>query len=175
MAARNALFVTRYEEVHPKAWRLALYLCGRREDAEDLLAEAVARAIRTFEKLRDPGSFHWWFLKLLRNLHIDHCRARKRQLDVADFGADSLVWERLERYPLITGPQRNLEHRQVFRALDRLPEALRVPLCLSTLEGMSIAEVAQIMGLSPTAVKVRVHRARKKLMELLGPEFEVQR
>jgi RNA polymerase sigma-70 factor, ECF subfamily len=173
VAERNALFVAHYEEVHQQAWRLALYLCGRREDAEDLLSEAVARAIRGFEKLRDPGSFHWWFLKLLRNLHIDHCRSRKRQLDVADFGDDALVWERLGRYPMMSGPQKKLEYRQVFRALDRLPEALRLPLALTALEGLSIAETAKVMSLSPTAVKVRVHRARKKLAEMLGPEFEV--
>lgn len=175
VAARNALFVANYEEVHQQAWRLALYLCGRREDAEDLLAEAVARAIRSFEKLRDPGAFHWWFLKLMRNLHLDHCRARKRQLDVADFGDDPVVWERLGRYPMLSGPQKKIEYRQVFRALDRLPESLRLPLALTALEGLSTAETAQIMGLTPTAVKVRVHRARKKLSEMLGADFEVER
>src|SRR5512147_790133 len=99
VAVRNAQFVAFYEDVHPQAWRLALYLCGRREDAEDLLAESVALAIRGFDSLRDTTRFKGWFMRLMRNLHIDHLRRRKRQLDVADFGGDQIVWERLGRYP----------------------------------------------------------------------------
>ncbi len=174
VAARNEAFVAHYEEVHQQAWRLALYLCGRREDAEDLLAESVARAIKAYDKLKDPTRFHWWFMRLMRNLHIDHCRGRKRQLDVADYGGDGVLWERLERYPMHGNPGRKLESRQVFRALDSLPEQLRLPLALTALEGYSLEEVAQIMGLTAGAVKVRVHRARKKLLEILGPDFEVQ-
>jgi RNA polymerase sigma-70 factor, ECF subfamily len=173
VAVRNEQFVAHYEEVHDRAWRLALYLCGRREDAEDLLSETVANAIRGVDKLRDETRFHWWFLRLMRNLHIDHCRSRKRQLDAADFGGDLLVWERLGRYPTLPGPQRSLEARSVFRALDRLPEGLRVPLALSTLEGYSMEEIAAVMGLNTGAVKVRVHRARKRLAEMLGDAFEV--
>jgi RNA polymerase sigma-70 factor (ECF subfamily) len=174
VALRNEQFVAHYEEVHLRAWRLALYLCGRREDAEDLLAEAVAHAIRGFDKLRDETKFNAWFLKLMRNLHIDHCRRRKRQLDVADYGGDLMVWERLERYPTITGPQRNVELREVYRALDRLPESVRTPLVLSVFEGYSLKEIAEVMGIKPGAVKVRIHRARKRLAELLGEDFEVK-
>jgi len=173
VAVRNAQFVAHYEEVHLQAWRLALYLCGRREDAEDLLAEAVAQAIRSFDKLRDENRFRPWFLRLMRNLHIDHLRRRKRQLDVADFGGDQVVWERLGRYPTISGPQRRAEVRTVFRALDRLAENLRLPLVLSALEGYSVKEISEIMGIGQGTVKVRIHRARKKLMEFLGDDFEV--
>jgi RNA polymerase sigma-70 factor (ECF subfamily) len=174
VAVRNEQFVVHYTEVHERAWRFAQYLCGRREDAEDLLAETVAHAIRGFDRLRDASRFPWWFLRLMRNLHIDHCRARKRQLDAADFGGDVLVWERLDRYPAIPGPQRSLEARAVFRALDRLPEGLRLPLALHTLEGYSMEEIGSVMGLKPGAVKVRVHRARAKLAEMLGDGFEVE-
>jgi RNA polymerase sigma-70 factor, ECF subfamily len=172
-AVRNAQFTLMYDEVHPQAWRLALYLCGRREDAEDLLAESVARAIRSVDKLKDPTRFKPWFLRLMRNLHIDHCRSRKRQLDVADYGGDQHTWERLGRYPTLPQAQKQLECRAVFRALDSLPEGLRVPLSLSALEGLSLIEIGEIMGMTSGAVKVRIHRARKKLIELLGPDFEV--
>jgi RNA polymerase sigma-70 factor, ECF subfamily len=73
----------------------------------------------------------------------------------------------------MAGPQRSLEARTVFRALDRLPEGLRIPLALHTLDGYTMEEVAAVMGLNPGAVKVRVHRARKKLAEMLGDAFEV--
>ena len=173
VAVRNAQFTQLYEGVHLRGWRLALYLCGRHEDAEDLLAESVAHAIRKFDKLRDETKFGAWFLKLMRNLHIDHLRKRKRQLDVADFGGDVMVWERLKRYPMLTGPQRKLEARAVFRALDRLPEGLRTPLVLTAIEDLSLIEVGEVMGIKPGAVKVRIHRARKKLAEFLGDNFEV--
>jgi len=173
VALRNAQFTALYGECHLQAWRLALYLCGRRDDAEDLLAEAVAQAIRSFDTLRDTTRFKPWFMRLMRNLHIDHLRRRKRQLDVADFGGDVLVWERLGRYPTITVPHRQLETRQVFRALDRLPENLRLPLALTALEGLTLKEVGEVMGISAGAVKVRIHRARKKLMEYLGDDFEM--
>ena len=172
VAVRNAQFVAHYEEIHLQAWRLALYFCGRREDAEDLLAEAVALAIRGFDRLRDPTKFKSWFLKLLRNLHIDHLRRRKRQLDVADFGGDQMIWERLGRYPTMSGPYRRLELRTVYRALDRLPENLRTPLALATFEDMSHEEIAQLLGVKPGAVKVRIHRARKRVRDALKPYME---
>ncbi|MEZ5337309.1 MAG: RNA polymerase sigma factor [bacterium] len=173
VAVRNEQFTVHYEEIHLQAWRLALYLCGRREDAEDLLAETVAGAIRNFDKLRDVSKFKGWFLKSMRNLHIDHIRRAKRQMDVADFGGDVMIWERLGRYPQIEGPQRSTETRQIFRAIDRLPESLRTPLVLNALEGLDIREIGDVMGLGQSAVKVRIHRARRKLMELLGEDFEV--
>ncbi|MCB1187535.1 RNA polymerase sigma factor [bacterium] len=173
VAVRNEQFTVHYEEIHLQAWRLALYLCGRREDAEDLLAETVAGAIRNFDKLRDVSKFKGWFMKSMRNLHIDHIRRSKRQMDVADFGGDVMVWERLGRYPQIEGPQRSAEARQIFRAIDMLPESLRTPLVLNALEGLDIREIGDVMGLGQSAVKVRIHRARKKLMELLGEDFEV--
>jgi RNA polymerase sigma-70 factor (ECF subfamily) len=174
VAVRNAQFVALYDDVHHQAWRLALYLCGRREDAEDLLAEAAANAIRSFERLKDPAKFRAWFLRSMRNLHIDHLRRRKRQLDVADFGGDQMVWERLGRYPTMSGPARRVELRAVFRAIDRLPETLRTPLLLSGIEGYELSEVADVMGLTVSAVKVRIHRARKKLIELLGEGFTLE-
>jgi len=61
----------------------------------------------------------------------------------------------------------------VFRALERLPENLRLPLALTALEGMSLKEVGEVMGISVGAVKVRIHRARKKLLEFLGDDFEM--
>ena len=173
VAVRNEQFTVHYEEIHLQAWRLALYLCGRREDAEDLLAETVAGAIRNFDKLRDVSKFKGWFMKSMRNLHIDHIRRSKRQMDVADFGGDVMVWERLGRYPQIEGPQRSAEARQIFRAIDMLPESLRTPLVLNALEGLDIREIGDVMGLGQSAVKVRIHGARKKLMELLGEDFEV--
>lgn len=173
VALRNAQFTELYEDAHLRAWRLSLYLCGRREDAEDLLAETVAHAIQNFSKLREQSKFPAWFMKMMRNLHIDHLRKRKRQLDVSDFGGDVLVWERLGRYPMVSGPQRNAEAREIFRALDRLPEAIRTPLVLSALEGQTIEEISQIMGIAKGTVKVRIHRGRKRLKGLLGDSFEV--
>ena len=173
VATRNAQFTALYEVAHLRAWRLALYLCGRREDAEDLLAETVASAILHFPKLREQSKFAAWFMRMMRNLHIDHLRKRKRQLDVADFGGDVLVWERLGRYPMVSGPQRHAEAREIFRALDRLPEAIRTPLVLIALEGLTIEEISQIMGIAKGTVKVRIHRGRKQLKSLLGEGFEV--
>ena len=54
-----------------------------------------------------------------------------------------------------------------------LPEGLRVPLSLSALEGLSLQEIGEVMGLTAGAVKVRIHRGRKRLTELLGPDFGV--
>jgi RNA polymerase sigma-70 factor (ECF subfamily) len=74
----------------------------------------------------------------------------------------------------MASPQRRLELRQVYRAIDTLPEALRVPLCLAVFEDSSMEEISQVLGLTVSAVKVRIHRARKKLAEMLGEAFEVR-
>ena len=65
------------------------------------------------------------------------------------------------------GPDRQVEDRDDLRRVEALmaglPEGLRTPLFLSAVEGMSLAEIGDLMGLSAKAVEVRVYRARKKL------------
>ncbi len=105
-----------------------------------------------FDKLRDITRFPWWFLKMMRNLHIDHCRARKRQLDAADFGGDMLVWERSARYPTLAGPQ---PARKRAPYLRRGPPAGRAAYTIGahTLDDYTMEEVAAVMGMNAGAVK----------------------
>ncbi len=155
------------------SYYIALGLVGSHDDALEISQEAFYHAYRNIKQLQSSRKFFPWFYQILRNQCFTHLRKRKRQLDVSDFGGDVLIWERLGRYPTVSGPQRNAEAREIFRALDRLPEGIRTPLVLHSLEGQTIGEISQIMGIAKGTVKVRIHRGRKKLQEFLGEGFEV--
>ena len=122
--------------------------------------EAFLRAYRSLlrgEKWENPRA---WLYRTASRLAIDaHRRQRLLQwLPLSSQEADSV------------GGTATLEYIEVSTALDTLPLKYRLPLVLYACEGYSVAEVANILGLSPSAVKMRLSRARAMFRQAYGPE-----
>ena len=149
-------FAAVYRRYAPDVYRFALYLSGNFALAEDLTAETFARAWTARDRIR-VGTVKAYLLMIARNLHLDERRRRTEvnlpeDLDVADATA---------------GPEAatHARHqlRRVLTALGELTDADREVLALATIEGLSHHTIAQALGISVDAVKVRVHRARVRL------------
>src|SRR5689334_17476770 len=148
-------------------YNLAYRMLGNAEDAEDASQEIFLRAYTRLNSFDRTRRFSTWLLSIGSNYCIDRLRRRRFAWMTLDDVAFSLPTA--ER-----GPERSaLVHEQqaiVQRALQRLPDNYRLVTVLRYWHDMSYDEIANATGLTESAIKTRLHRARHMLAEALGPE-----
>ena len=165
-------FAVLMEEYQKKVYLLALRTVGNPQDAEDMTQEAFLRAYRSIHSFRGDSKLSVWLYRLTTNLCIDLLRSRGRKptvsLTVEDNDEDTQELDVTdERYDPEEIFQRRELQRAVQRGLASLPEDYRVILVLRELEGLSYAEIGEVLGLEEGTVKSRLFRARKKLCKFL--------
>ena len=155
-------FEVRLVESSTLAFRVAFGVLRQRQDAEDIAQEAFARAHRHFRQLRDRERFRAWLVRMTWRLAINRRRADQRRA--------------VRESVLVSGPaplstDESLAAReraqQLWRAIDSLPEKLRLVIVLAAIEGHDVQEVARLLGLPPGLVKSRLFLGRQRLKELL--------
>jgi len=136
-------------------FRFALYLSGRHADAEDITAETFVRAWTAAEPLR-LSTVRGYLFTIARNLFLQGLRRTRRQASLEDVHVDPAP-----------GPEarvsRDAQVEEALAALARLPEIDRAALLMRAGDEMPYEDIARALGLSLTAVKVRIHRARLAL------------
>ncbi len=157
----------------------ALAVLRNPADAEDAVQEAALKAFLHLSQLEDRRRFRAWLLQIVVNEARMHRRHLRRQLfesldevdDVND--SDSVPRQFADWHDL---PNEALEREQlrtaVRTAVDKLPEIYREVLLLIDSQHLSYIVVAQVLGVSVGVVKTRVHRARMRIQEQLGPVFQ---
>jgi RNA polymerase sigma-70 factor, ECF subfamily len=145
------------------AFRVALGVLRRREDAEDVAQEAFLRAHRGFSALRDRERFRAWLVRTAFRLALDHQRGRQRR----QRREDVVVLEQPVVVSIEDELMRSERALQVGRAVDALPEKLRVVTILAAMQEHDLREVARLLELPEGTVKSRLHLARKALAESL--------
>ncbi len=154
----DAVFVDEY----PKMVALAAAVSGRRAFAEDLAQEAMARLHRNWGRIQGFESPGAWVRRVTINLALSQ---RRR-----------LANETRAKLKLGTGRPRQLppsaaEHRAVWDAVATLPGKQRAAVALRYLEDRSIDEIADVLEIAPSTVRVHLHRAAGALREQL-PDFD---
>jgi RNA polymerase sigma-70 factor (ECF subfamily) len=156
-------FEERLAESGTLAFRVAYAVLRNRADAEDVAQEAAVRAYRGFRDLRDRESFRAWIARIAWRTALDLRRSdRRRQPREQAVVEDAAPGRTVEEI----AASRQLEDR-VWRAVDGLPEKLRVVVVLGALEGHGLEEVAGLLGVPLGTVKSRLHEARRRLLEKL--------
>jgi RNA polymerase sigma-70 factor (ECF subfamily) len=152
-----------------RAVRAAYLICRDRPLAEDIVQGAFVRAyekIRTFDERRPFGP---WFTRMVVNDAIKAASRRERTTRYEGASPDSLLEDPN------TGPHERLEEaeerRRVWTALAKLPPAQRAAVVQRYYLGMSEAEMAGNEDSPPGTIEWRLHAARKRLWNLLGPQF----
>jgi RNA polymerase sigma factor (sigma-70 family) len=155
-------FEERLVESSTLAFRVAFSVLRQREDAEDVAQDAFAKAYRSFRQLRERDRFRQWLVRMTFRLALDRLRSNRRRL-VREQVFDT------ERGP-ITGDTAIANERaeQLWRAIDALPEKLRLVTVLAGIEGHDIREVAVLLDVPDGTVKSRLFLARKQLREQLS-------
>jgi RNA polymerase sigma-70 factor (ECF subfamily) len=152
------------------AYTLALRLTANEEDARDVVQETYLRAWKGLDRFRGDSQFSTWLYRITANTAYTHLQRRKRHRTEALEGltADP-VETRIEAQPEAAAEQDAMLDR-LAHAVDRLPPKLRVLVVLKDVYELSHEEIADELGISVTAAKVRLHRGRKRLRELLDDE-----
>ena len=158
-------FEERLAECGPLAFRVARGVLRNTADAEDVAQEALLRAYRRFDRLRDRNRFRAWLVRIAFRLALDRLRSWKRR-ELRD-----TLWSQPERQPPAATVE-NIAASNEFQAhlenaLAELPEKLRLVLLLAAMEGHTIEEIASMLGISTGTVKSRIFYARRQLAEKL--------
>ena len=170
-AARAVLrreFEERLAECGPLAYRVARGVLRNSADAEDVAQEALLRAYQRFERLRDRTRFRAWLVRIAFRLAIDRTRSSERR------ERRETLWSRQAPAASTEDIAATSEfHAHLEDAMDELPEKHRLVLLLAAMEGHSLDEVAEMLGLPAGTVKSRLFFARKQLAEKLRCHVKV--
>ena len=157
-------FETLYELYHGRLLRYLWQLCGSHDQAEELAQETFVKAYTGLLTFRGESSAATWLFRIARNAYLDSLR-RPAATHVAP--ADLLripdttgAGDPVRRYA--EGEQRDL----IARALRDLPELQRSVLLLRDAEGLAYVEIADVLGLSVAAVRIRLFRARNAFRQI---------
>ncbi len=157
--AFDALFQRYAGPVHGYLTRLT----GSPATAEDLVQLTFLSLVRARGRFQPGSRFKPWLYAIATNAARDSQRRNRRPEELTPEG------ELPASIPADTPAPRDSGLEQaVHRALAQLPEGQRIPILLHRFEGMSFAEVADALGLTESAVKVRAHRGYARLRELLA-------
>ena len=151
-----------YSRNAPDVFRFALFLSGNRDEAADLTSETFVRAWASQERIR-MTTVRSYLFTITRNLYLNSLRRRRRHVELDDALRDP-------RPDPATDVERSSELTFAMGALMRLPEIDRAALVLRAVEEMAYDDIARTLGISLAAVKVRIHRARRALLELRDAE-----
>ena len=137
--------------------RFALYLCGDAVMADEITSDTFVRAWMAAGRIRQPTVKSYLFT-IARNAYTDLLRraVRHRQLD------ENMPDTRISAQ---TQMEQSAEVCAVLAALQQLPEMDRTVLLMRALDGMPYEEIAETLGITVVTAKVKVHRARLKLMQ----------
>lgn len=157
-AAFAALVRAHQDEVYTLARRLV----GDPHLASDVAQEALIRAWRALPKFRGEARLSTWLYRITVNTSWTHKeRANRHAASPIDEHYDIAAPEGAD-HPVVAGEILELRGR-LRAALDRLPEGQRQVVVMKDIHGWSHAEIAEATGISVTAAKVRLHRARARL------------
>lgn len=158
---------------------VAKRMLGNEEDARDALQEAFVQAFRGLARFAGQAQLGTWLHRIVVNAALMRMRSRRSRPEesieelLPRFDEDGHAVQTYEDWT--DSPHRLLENRQVRalvrESIERLPETHRTVLVLRDIEELSTAEVAEILGISENAVKIRLHRARQALREVLDPRL----
>jgi RNA polymerase sigma-70 factor, ECF subfamily len=153
---------------YAESYTFALRLTGNEEDARDVVQEAYFRAFRGLKRFRGDAQFSTWMYRITANCAATHLGKRnKHRHEVLD-EADPIADERPTSDPQLQADATALRNRLTI-ALESLPPKLRQVVVLRDIYDLPHEAIAAELGISETAAKVRLHRARKKLREDLFP------
>ena len=152
-------------------YTLALRLTGHEEDARDVVQEAYLRAWKGLKRFRGDAQFTTWMYRITANAAYTHVQKRTRQRTANIDDIEEPVAAALEARTEDLA-ESNAGLAELAVAVECLPQTLRQIVILKDVYGLPHEAIAEELGISVAAAKVRLHRGRKKLRDLLDESDE---
>jgi RNA polymerase sigma-70 factor (ECF subfamily) len=159
-------------------YRLALKMLGNASDAEDALQNTFLKAFQHVDTFEGRSSLSTWLYRIASNEALMMLRKRRPEINFADSTVeeeDERNYDPVQFTDWCCLPEEEYLSAEARKAMDRavehLPETLRIVFVLRDIEDLSIQETSQVLGLSETAVKTRLLRARLSLREELSSYY----
>ena len=158
-----------YERYSGPVFDYLLRVSGDRPLADELTGETFYRAMLALDGFRGEASVKTWLLRIARNLYLRRAEREKRSVSLEDLEERGLTFAARQ-----ADPERELLREERSRAIQgallSLRESDRSVLLLSAREDLSCRQIGEVLGISVSAVKVRLYRARRRLLSALNEE-----
>ena len=174
LAREGNAFRTIMKTHNQRLYRIARGVVRNDAEAEDIVQEAYVRAFAHLDAFRGDSSLATWLSRIVINEALGRLRKRRRTVAMPANAQAEII-----QFPLNPSddPERTMAQRQILdlveRATDSLPDVYRSVFVARVIEGLSIEETAELLGVRPETVKTRLHRARalvrKALDDQIGP------
>ncbi len=157
-----------YDQNYELIMQVVIHIVYSMDVAEDLTQEAFERFYVKDMSFPSEDDARYWLIRVAKNLALNYVRRNKREAEMV---------RKLKKMP---SPSSGFEAsemairasriEEVRSSIEALPEPLRLAIQLKEFSGLDYKAIGRVLGITETNVKVRVHRARKKLEESLGKE-----
>ena len=159
-------------ELADQMYRVARRLVGSREEAEDLVQDAYARAFRSWRSFRPGTNLRAWLFRILTNLNIDRGRREQRAPETQPIEeGDYYLYNRLEENGAADGVDEvveRLSQDSIVYALSAVPHNFRDVIVLVDIGDFSYQDAAQILDIPVGTVMSRLHRGRRLVKQELA-------
>jgi RNA polymerase sigma-70 factor (ECF subfamily) len=160
-----------------RLYRVARGILRNSADAEDAVQDAYFSAFTHLASYRAEATLASWLSRIVMNEALGRLRQRHRTVDLAKLEPAQAEAEIIQ-FPLSTpndDPERTMAQRQILQlveqATDNLPDVYRLVFVTRVIEGMSVEETSDLLGIKPEAVKTRLHRARQLIRDHLDKQI----
>ena len=157
-----------FQAYHDRIYRYVLRMVKNRAEAEDLTQDTFLRAYRGRDSLRDPAAVRGWLYRIATHVCLDRLRQRMPAVSMdSEEGAHRIASARAPQPSALEVAERAETSACVQRCLDFLPDHYRAAILLYEAHGLTAAEIAQLLGLKLTTVKMRLHRGHRMLQQVM--------
>ena len=166
MEGNTIAFTNLIDRHKDKAFNLAFRICGSREEAEEVTQDAFLKAYKALNSFKMKSSFATWLYRIVYNTAISLVRIKKKGvLSIEDFPADATDF--IGNNTSEEEAEAEYRNSLVNFALQKLTEDERGLISFYYYEEMTTDEIADITGISKSNIKVKLFRARQKMIEIV--------
>ncbi|ASZ12831.1 RNA polymerase sigma factor [Chitinophaga pendula] len=159
------LFLSQVVPVRQKLYRFAFRLLGNEEDAKDIIQDALLKVWHQQERMAELQNLEAWCMRITRNLALDKIKSRKYRMS-EDLERADHVPVAYQQDPHMAAEKQDVM-KKVHAIIHTLPEKYRTIIQLRDMDGYSYQEIADILEVEMSEVKINLHRARKAVREKL--------
>jgi RNA polymerase sigma-70 factor (ECF subfamily) len=160
-----------------RLYRIARTILRNDADAEDALQDAYVSAFANLASYRGESTLATWLSRIVMNEALGRLRQKRPIVDLAALEHERSEAEIIQfsQSTLNDDPERTMAQRQILQlveqATDNLPEAFRLVFVTRLIEGMSVGETSELLGIKPETIKTQLHRARQLVRDQLEEEI----